>query len=452
MNKIYHFLVPELVPLENKGEEAIVRGIGDVIFPDGNYEIHLFDEVEQYRFVNGIHVYPVKWFISPWLNREFGFGITSEKIRDSTQSLIRNGLHLIYPGWVKFKDNTLLKTVFDLKKIKVNAELDSKYSGLENLLKLDYIIAGHDGAMDERVCHVIEEINRIIPLPLGIFGIEFPLKFKSKHIVSEQYRVLREAKFFFCRTNASKKVVDENFPSVKSTVRPDPAFGMKPASSSDVDNYLQSKGLLSLFEKPVILCTTCETGPISRFCFANEASPGQRLYAHRKFYAKLVSHMLSKYDVNVLFLPHALGPGQALDDTYVAAEVIKLIDKPNNVHLLHDDISAKLLKAIIAKGSFLIAERIHSMIGAVGVGTPFLCLGSSTDRRVEGIISEMVGAKDSIYYMNNPDISEAIEKLDCLWGNRSLEEKRLNEVFSEIVTAHALVATEIKEKLGVTER
>lgn len=79
MSKIYNILIPELVPLENKGEEAIVRGIADVIFPEGNYELHLFDEIDEYKFKDGIHIYPVKWFISPWLNREFCLGFTKEK-------------------------------------------------------------------------------------------------------------------------------------------------------------------------------------------------------------------------------------------------------------------------------------------------------------------------------------------------------------------------------------
>ncbi len=452
MKKIYHFLVPELVPLDNKGEEAIVRGIGDVIFPEGNYEIHLFDEVENYRFFNGIHVYPVKWFISPWLNREFGFGLNSEKIRDSTQSLIRNALHKVYPQWVRFKDRSLIRTLSCLKEIHSTGRINSTYAGLENILKLDYIIAGHDGAMDERVCHVIEGLQEIRSIPFGVFGIEFPLIFKSEYIVSEQYRVLKSAEFFFCRTNASKKVVEKYFPSINAFVRPDPAFGMKPEDSLAVDTYLESRGLLNIFEKPVVLCTTCETGPISRFCFNNEASPGQRLYAHRKFYADLINHVLENHNVNILFLPHALGPGQALDDTYVASEVIRLVNSHDRVHLLQDDISAKLLKGIIAKGSFLIAERIHSMIGAVGVGTPFLCLGSKTDRRIEGIICEMVHARSSVYYMNDPDTHEAIKKLDYLFLNRAYEADRLNEVFSIISSEHALAASEIKQRLGLTSK
>lgn len=372
MKKIYHILVPELVPLDNKGEEAIVRGIADIVFPNGNYELHLFDEVDEYRFQDGIHVYPVKWFMSPWLNREFGLGLTTEKIRDSFQSLVRNLLHKFTPNWVRIKDRALIKSMIETKNLNKTKSKSVSHPGLENILKLDYIIAGHDGAMDERVCHIIDEITQILNIPLGVFGVEFSQSFKSSVIVDVQQNVLKNSLFFYCRTDASKAVVDKYFPEILSEVRPDPAFGMKETNEEEVDLYLKNNGFIDLFSKPVIVCTTCETGPIARYCFQNESSPGARINAHRTFYATLIKHVINTEDVNILFLPHALGPGKALDDTIVARDVISRIDdNKNKVFLLQEDIPAKLLKGIISKADFLIAERIHSMIGAVGVNTPF---------------------------------------------------------------------------------
>jgi len=450
MLKTYHILVPELVPLENKGEEAIVRGIADVIFPDGNYELHLFDEVGEYRFQNNIHVYPIKWFMSPWLNREFGLGFSYEKIRDSSQSLIRNLLHKIYPNWVRKKDNSLIGTMKELRKIVNSNEVSNLFLGLENLTKVNYIIAGHDGAMDERVCHIIEELNSIMHLPMGVFGIEFAQYFKSKAIVEEQNRVLQKSLFFYCRTKASKTVVNRYFPNINAKVSPDPAFGMIPSSEEEVDKYLEIKELLHLYEKPVIVCTTCETGPIARYCFEEEKTPGGRIDAHRTFYAELIKHIDKTYDVNILFLPHALGPGKALDDTLVAKDVISRVGETRNeVLLLNDDISAKLLKSIIGKSDFLIAERIHSMIGATGVNTPFLCLGSKTDRRIKGIIEDMVGAKENIFYLNNPLLSEAIKKFDIVWNNRNSESNRLKQIADKFSIEHKSVSNDIHEKFKI---
>lgn len=449
MNQVSHFLVPELVPLENKGEEAIVRGIGDVIFPDQRYEIHLFDEVDEYYFKNGIHVYPVKWFMSPWLNREFCLGLSYEKLRDSFQSLVRNLLHKFYPKWVVKKDSGLIKTIFEINAIKEGRDVSSKYRGLENLLKVNYIVAGHDGAMDERVCHVIEEMKKIFNIPLGVFGIEFPQKFKSDYIVSEQYRVLKDAMFFYCRTDASKQVVDKYFPTIEAQVMPDPAFGMSPAELEEVDAYLDEKGLLELFDKETIVCTTCETGPISRYCFESISSPSGKLESHRDFYGKILESITSNLDVNILFLPHAIGPGKALDDRHVAREVISRVANNSKIYLLDDDISGVLLKGIIAKSDFLIAERIHSMIGAVGVNTPFLCLGSETDRRIHGILFKMVGAKDNIVYMNNPCLENAIEKFNNLWLNREAEKNRLHDVSDRFYRMHSEARERILREFSI---
>jgi polysaccharide pyruvyl transferase WcaK-like protein len=451
MNKTHHILVPELVPLENKGEEAIVRGIADVVFPDGNYELHLFDEIDQYQFQDRIHVYPVKWFMSPWLNREFGLGMSYEKLRNSLQSLIRNLLHKFIPNWVRRKDAALLNTMQEVSRLKNTKNSSKGYPGLENIINLDYIIAGHDGAMDERVCHVISEFRQLLNIPLGIFGIEFPQAFKSEAIVEEQHKVLKDSLFFYCRTESSKRVVDQNFPLINARVQPDPAFSMKPVSSHLVDEYLIRKGLVGLFEKEVIVCTTCETGPIARYCFQDEHSPAARIEAHRNFYADFLEYVASKNNINVIFLPHSLGPGRALDDTVVARDVMKRMQNKSNVVLLDDDISAAMLKGIIKKSNFLIAERIHSMIGATGVGTPFLCLGSNTDRRIKGIISEMVGANNSIYYMNSPDLKEVCNIFDSLWDVRVEEGSRLDDVIKSFSEQHEASAVIIRKAFNINE-
>jgi hypothetical protein len=330
------------------------------------------------------------------------------------------------------KEGNLIKTFSDL-----NSNNDKGKNGLLNLSRVDYIVGGHDGAMDERVCHVIDEFQNYKNVPFGVFGVEFPQKFKSDYIVSEQEKILKKAQFFYCRTQASLDVVKKYFPNINAEVKPDPAFGMIPEKGSVVDDYLKNNQMENLFEKPVVVCTTCETGPIARHCFQRSNSPDLKLSAHRVFFASLIDYVVEKYDVNVLFLPHALGPGKALDDTYVAEEIIKKTTNKNRLFLLKDDISAKLLKGIISKADFLIAERIHSMIGAVGVATPFMCLGSHTDRRIKGIISEMCEAKEAVFYLNDPSLEDCKLKFDSLWRSADFEKQRLSGVSSRFFSEHS---------------
>jgi polysaccharide pyruvyl transferase WcaK-like protein len=417
---VRHILIPELVPLANKGEEAIVRGIADVLFPAGDCELHLFDEVEEYRFRDGIHVYPVKWFISPWLQREFGLGLTWEKMSASTCSLVRNGLHRVWPAWVSYPCRPLVRTSVGLTNLH-GAGCESfgpVEAALSRLRNVDYLVAGHDGALNERVCQVIE-VFRGLGKRFGVFGVELPSRFKSNEIVSIMGETLRNSEFFYARTSASAEVARRSFPGVRAEVLPDPAFGMKMATESEVDSVVRANDLERLFERPVVMCTTCEPPPIARHCFEGISGPRRKLEAHRQLLADLVSHVVQRYDANVLFLPHATGPGHALDDRVVASDVLRRSGIPESRGLvLQAALSARQLKGLIARAEFLIAERVHSMIGAVGAGTPFLCLGSNTDRRLAGIVRDMIGVGDSIYYLNKPSYASLAKHFDHSWEKR----------------------------------
>ena len=420
MLKSYNIFIPELVPLDNKGEEAIVRGIADVLFPGGNCEIHLFDEVDEYRYIDGIHIYPVKWFISPWLNREFGLGMSWEKLRDSSFSILRNLLHQIWPRWVKRKCSALKRTSEILYRLENGASpKGEKETLLKQILDCDYIVAGHDGALDDRVCQVVDVLLGL-GKRFGVFGVEFPMSFKSQDIVEVKKSVLERADFFYCRTEASQLVTQRHFPNIRSEVLADPAFGMIPSKKEAVEKIIARNGLSDFFMKPVVMCTSCEPPPISRYCFESIATPDLKLSAHRNLYAELIKHVSEKYDVNILFLPHAIGPGKALDDRVIAKDILRRSGLPEDkACLLGDILTGKELKGLIGRADTVIAERIHSMIGSVGVNTPFLCLGSKTDRRINGIICGMLGLDENVYYLNRPDRQELVNKFDDVWERKS---------------------------------
>lgn len=445
-----HILIPELVPLANRGEEAIVRGISDVLFPAGDCELHLFDEVEDYRFENGIHVYPVKWFISPWLNREFGLGLTWEKTRDSACSLVRNVLYRVWPAWVEKHCRPLVRSSSFLRSYQSgNHEPDGPMeAAIARLSTIDYIVAGHDGALDERVCHVIDEFLEL-GKRFGVFGVELPSRFKSDEIVSVLRQTLAKSEFFFARTSASAEVARRYFPEARAEVMPDPAFGMRMATDTEVDAVIAENGLDRLFERPVVMCTTCEPPPISRYCFEGISSPQRKLNAHRQLLADLVAHVVQRCDANILFLPHAIGPGHALDDRVVAMDVLHRAGLPESRGIvLHANLSSRQLKGLIGRAEFLIAERIHSMIGAVGSTTPFVCLGSNTDRRIEGIVRDMIGMHDNIYYLNRPSLSSLVDFFDQAWASRERVRTHLAGRNREFLSQLELAARRVRSRIS----
>lgn len=442
-------LVPEWVPLENKGEEAIVRGMGDIVCPDGNYEIHLFDMVEKYEFRDGIHVYPLNWFMSEWHNSEFGLNWNRERLVASAQSLIRNALHKLVPSWVSFKTRRLERRMSLLRNLKHGSVTDSALPGIENLLKVDVIIAGHDGGLDERVAHFIEEYMSIFDVPLWVFGVEFPNKFKSGQIAKEIERALSSTKAVLCRTEASRQSVLKYMPSLSPEVSPDPAFSMKPIDREEVLLTLEKCGLANVFSNGAICVSTCETGPIARHCFTGVVDPAARLDAHRQFVADVLSYAVEEFDKDIVFLPHALGPGAALNDVMVASAVREKMSVAgrDRSYILNDDLPAKLLKGIIREADFMISERIHAMIGAVGVATPFLCLGSETDRRIKGILTEFAGCGDQVVYMNRPDLNETLRALNTAYSSRKSITKSLEEVSARFGSMHKEVGDSILSSL-----
>jgi len=56
-----YVLVADYVPLANKGEEAIIRGIEDLLRDDRPVKIGLFDNVDEITHHDNIIVFPRDW-------------------------------------------------------------------------------------------------------------------------------------------------------------------------------------------------------------------------------------------------------------------------------------------------------------------------------------------------------------------------------------------------------
>jgi polysaccharide pyruvyl transferase WcaK-like protein len=446
----YNILCPEYVPLANKGEEAIIRGITDTLFPEGNCEIHLFDiEATEYRFQDGIHVYPGEWFFPVWVMREFGLGLSWVKMRDSSCSLLRHGLNRFYPDWVKKTPATMRRTERILKRLMMGwPPRSEKERHLQQLLACDFIIAGHDGGLDHWVCHIIRIMRECFNKKYGVFGVQLRSHFDSKAILQVYAEEFRHAHFFYCRDTKTVEGVLQNFPFLVPELVPDPAFAMRPAPNITINRLICNEGLEKFFEKPVVMCACCEPAPIARHSFDRILNPQSKLRAHRELFAKLIRHIAEKYDVNILFLPHSTGPGKALDDREVARDILAIANLPSyKAKLMETEYGARELKGLIGCASFLIAERIHAIIGTTGVTTPFMCLGSKKDVRVSGIVEEMLEMPEVVYYLHTPDEKELIDKYDTLWAQRTDLKRRLEKKREELLLRLKEASEHIRCKL-----
>jgi polysaccharide pyruvyl transferase WcaK-like protein len=406
MRKEIHILCPEYVPLENKGEEAIIQGTIDTVFEESDYIIHyhlLDTNIHEYQFVNGFHMHPNTLFYNDWRSREFGFDGTYYSIYSSLCSLVRNGLNKFFPRWIR-KPHRQIGSL--IRYLKGQKQIPNRYiKSIELLKKIDYVIAGHNGGLDEYVCHSLLLMKKELGWGFSIFGSSMKPKVKQKELLNIYHAAFKLSDFTYVRNPIGFNWAIKNFPDCEFTLGPDPAFNMIPKNETEVSDLLNKLGLHSLKEGNTILVTTAEPAPIARHSFDNSYD---KIDAHREFLSNLLKMLINETDHDVVFLPHTIGPNKRMDDRLIASDVIKRAEMGGNprVRLLEEDLTARELKAIIRLGRFLIAERVHSIIGAVGVCTPFLCLGSVKDTRVTGIIQNQLGLEDWVYYLNNPSLDE----------------------------------------------
>jgi len=438
MKSKIHILCPEYVPLENKGEEAIIRGTIDVVFPEYNCEYHIIDtNNKSYSFKNGIHIYPGSLFFSNWRSQEFGLGLSWERIYASACSLLRNGLNKFFPFWISkpHKQAKVLKEYLSGKRIVPKKYLES----IDQLKKVEFIIAGHNGGLDEYVCHILNELHSV-NIPFGIFGSSMKPNLKEKAILNVFEKTFASSKFNIARNPIGYEWANKNFPNQQFELKPDPAFGMIPEDKSKIEELIKDQALGIYFKKPVIMFTTAEPAPIARYSFEKSIGTVQKLNAHRAFLAQTLKLIHDNHDVNILFLPHTIGPEIKMDDRVIASDVIKKagLQSSNRIKLLMGDFTAKQLKGLIAKADFLVAERVHSIIGAIGVNTPFMCLASKHDTRVNGILKIQMKLGNYIYYLADPNSQEAFEKFNLLYDQRMnsvTKLKKLNKTIDQELTS-----------------
>jgi hypothetical protein len=261
-----HILCPEYVPFENKGEEAIIRGTADILFENPNkciyHVIDLYSDV--YYKKNNICFHPGKLFFSKWRWQEFGLGPTWQQIYSSFCSLIRNGLNKYFPWWV-IKPHKQAKNLRLYLSGKKSVPLKYRQS-LEQLKNINYIIAGHDGGLDEYVCHIVNELHKV-GFKYGIFGSCFKPSIHSKIALAVYRSMFTKSDFNIARNPMGYRWAVSNFRNISFDLKPDPAFGMIPASSAYIDQLLKNLGLESFFSKAVIMVTVAEPAPIARYSF-----------------------------------------------------------------------------------------------------------------------------------------------------------------------------------------
>lgn len=449
-NKIV-ILCPEIVPLDNKGEEAIIKGVMDIKgLKEDNCIYQVIDpSVRQLTVRNGLYLHPSELFFSEWRTKEYGLGLSMELIYNSVCAVVRHGLNHLYPQWINKRPSVVKRLIQYIKWYREGktSKIPKKVVDSVRLIaNTDYIIAGHNGGLNENVCHLLLAFNEI-GYHYTIFGSCMKPRVKEKFLLQLYDNTFSKSDNIISRNPIGFRWYQSHF-DYPAELKPDPAFYMNALNKECVDQLIEKLGLVRFFTKKVIMITTAEPAPISLRAFDDYSTRIQKISAHRKFLASLLKRLLDETDLNVLFLPHTIGPQDNMDDRKISKDAVRIAklsnDSEGRCFVLEADLDCRQLKGLISKAEILVAERVHSLIGAVGVHTPFICLASDKDTRVNGMLIELAGLGEYVYHLNHPVVDEAMKKILFVMNNRaSISEKiakldennrmQLNLVGNEII-------------------
>jgi len=413
MKKVLHILVADYVPLANKGEEAIVRGIEDLLSDGRPVALGLFGDVSEVTQKGNITVFPKDWVF----RFEGNAGLSGWR-RVLTQVTIASQLRLgIYS---KLKNLTKAG--------------DTKCGPLQDFFdRADYVLVGHDGVFCVESCGIIQ-LAKKQGKRTGILGASTGIGAGRFYKAGLYHDALEASDFCVFRERHScesmKQVCRQ---PEKLIVAPDPAFAMEPVSADEATGFLgqyEPYCRARYASRPVVAVTVLEKGRVYAG-FRPDLKGQEKCRAHAKYVATILDALVAESGAFLLFLPHSVADDSS--DIAAARHVAEQMEfGPNDMMILEEDCGPRLLKGIIRACDFVVGERTHSLIGSVSVGTPFVALTNRRDTRTHGIIGEMCRCEHQIVDMDvRNERAAACRALELLESRTSIREA-LGQVNQEL--------------------
>jgi polysaccharide pyruvyl transferase WcaK-like protein len=430
MDDASYILIADYVPIANKGEEAIVRGIEDMLSDSRPAALGLFDNVSAATQRGNITIFP-----RDWLFRFEGNSRLSPRGRILMQAGIAAQLRLGMYGRLKNLTDAGAKQCRPLQ---------------EFLGRAEYVLVGHDGVFCVESCGIIHLAKRhgkrsgILGASTGIAGGRF-------YKAGLYRRTMEESDFCVFRERHSRDSMAQVCRDpAKLMVGPDPAFAMRPAEPEAAREVLESHELYRRAKgagRPIVAVTALEKGRVYTG-FRPDLQGQAKQQAHAKYLAAILDPLVERGRAFIVFLPHSLE--QDGSDVVAARHVVEQMkSRPEDSLILEQDCGPRLLKSIISQCDFLVGERTHSLIGSVSVGTPFIALTNRRDTRTHGIIGDMCRCEDYIFDMDAAGEEHASTKALDLFNARASMRQSLERIRAELAKQIEAIAHLVKGARGV---
>jgi polysaccharide pyruvyl transferase WcaK-like protein len=413
MDHRLHILIADYVPIANKGEEAIVRGIEDMLSEGQPVALGLFDNVPQVTQRENLTLFP-----RDWLFRFEGNSALSGSGRILLQASISLQLRLGIYGPLQNLTSARTQACRPLADFFDRAR---------------YVLVGHDGVFGVESCGIVH-VARAHGKRTGILGASTGIGGGRWYKAWLYRRAMEESDFCFFREShscASMKQVCSD--PGKLRVAPDPAFAMRPAppeAAREVLEQCEPYRSARQSHRPIVAVTALEKGRVYAG-FRPDLQGQAKQQAHAKYLAAILDALIDKYHAFMLLLPHSVETDAS--DAVAARHVVEQMQAtPADRAILERDCGPRLLKSITGECDFLVGERTHSVIGSISMGTPFVALTSRGDTRTHGIVGAMCRCEDRIVDIDVTDAREAAQRICEQFETREATRKSLGGIREEL--------------------
>lgn len=384
--------IADYLPLKNKGEEAIVRGLESIFKRRYNEDIEfcVLDVVNESLRVGNVDVFPSYYCYPNFSNPKM------RGLKGSLMMLIMCCITIfgLYPYRRRVKQNLLPK-----------------------IKECDKVLLAHDGFMNP-FCAALGIFLHKQGVDYSVIGAGFvPVQGKLRWFYKKVYSsFFSKASLVVLREETAFEYVKDISSSSNIYLLPDPAFNSK-IDQMNIDKANSVLGKYEFNRNHInIGVTVCENSISFSTAFRDSLDKRNE---HREFIAGLIDSLAEKLECNFYFLPHCIENG-AGDDLAIARDVVKRIKiHQNNVFIITDDLPVMDIKGIISDMDMIIGERTHSIINSISCGIPFLNLTCSADIRSHDIIENDCGLGEFILDLDTPELEKTVNKVLNIVENKS---------------------------------
>lgn len=426
MSDTIHILIADYVPVANKGEEAIVRGIEEMLSDGRPVALGLFNDVPEVLQHGNVTIFPREW-----LFRFEGRPTLTARSRVLLQAAIALQLRL-----------GIYATLNNL-----TAAGQRKCRPLQKFFeRAEYVLVGHDGVFCVESCGIIH-LAKKHGKRTGILGASAGIGAGRFYKAGLYRKALEESDFCVFREETSCRSMKRiGRDPDKLVIGPDPAFAMRPAGPAEAVGVLERHERVRRARqagRAVVAVTVLEKGRVYAG-FRPDLQGREKQQAHARYIAAILDNLIEQHNVLALFLPHSVEPG--VSDIVAAEHVAEQMHAGTDRYtILKEDCSARLLKSIIGQCDFLVGQRTHSLIGSVSMGTPFSALTNRRDTRTHGIIGAMCRCEKQIVDMDVLDERAAARQVRDLFESRHSIRQTLDQVRRDLAGQVSRIARLVKD-------